>query len=110
MPRRTADTCEICGAEKKQTNHWYVALTTHNTYQLVTWDVASQAGRLDDNRAACICGQACAHRLLDQFLSGVTAAAARPAEEFPAPVAPECPDPNTPDPCRSEGTLTESDR
>jgi hypothetical protein len=57
--------CDICGTEKEQTNHWYVAYDQGNEFHVSGWSPSSpvQAG------AKHLCGQNCLHKMLDEFLA-----------------------------------------
>jgi len=58
---RQAISCDICGAEKRQTNHWFVAYTAGGELRVTGWNAN---GRM---RAGCkhLCGQTCLHKLVD---------------------------------------------
>lgn len=64
---RQAISCDICGAEKKQTNHWFVAYEQAGELRVSGW---SSRNRLKaDSRH--LCGQACLHKLADDFMARV---------------------------------------
>jgi hypothetical protein len=71
---RQAISCDICGAEKKQTNHWFVASEQAGELRVSGWNSRNRM------RAATkhLCGQTCLHKLMDEFvartLAGKTAA------------------------------------
>ncbi len=73
---RQAISCDICGAEKKQTNHWFVASELAGELRVSGW---SSRNRLRAGSKH-LCGQTCLHKLLDEFL-------ARTIEGRPAPDA-----------------------
>lgn len=73
MIRQTI-TCDICGSEKKQTNHWYVAVHHGGELRVIGW----QGKKTQRVNAKHLCGQKCVHRLLDEFLAG--AATQEPGE------------------------------
>jgi hypothetical protein len=78
---RQAISCDVCGAEKKQTNHWYVTCEQAGELRLGGW---SSRMRQRPN-AKHLCGQTCLHKLVDEFIarsSGQRAAA--PAENADA--------------------------
>jgi len=58
-------TCDICGIEKKEANHWFTACEDKGTLKL-------SAGVLNRKRSSVkhLCGQGCVHRFLDDFLAG----------------------------------------
>jgi hypothetical protein len=63
---RQAISCDICGAEKKQTNHWFVAYTHAGELRVSGWGTQGKirAG------AKHLCGQTCLHKLVDEFIAG----------------------------------------
>ncbi len=63
---RQAISCDICGAEKKQTNHWFVAHAHAGELRVSGWksNARMRAG------AKHLCGQTCLHKLLDEFIAG----------------------------------------
>lgn len=73
---RQAISCDVCGAEKKQTNHWFVAGEIGGELRLGGW---SSRMRLRAG-AKHLCGQTCLHKLVDEYMartiSGRPAAAA----------------------------------
>jgi hypothetical protein len=85
---RQAISCDICGAEKKQTNHWFVAYTHGGELRVTGWGTQ---GKLRAG-AKHLCGQTCLHKLLDEFIAaGSTGKAQAPMAEPVAvngPVAP----------------------
>jgi hypothetical protein len=85
---RQAISCDICGAEKKQTNHWYVACEQAGEMRLGGWN-----SRMRQRPGAKhLCGQTCLHKLVDEFMARTSAArgasAAADSPE-PAPSRPE---------------------
>jgi hypothetical protein len=88
---RQAISCDICGAEKKQTNHWFVAYEQAGELRVSGW-ISRNRLKAD---AKHLCGQACLHKLADDFMARVigekAAARSQPAAEAveppPAPVA-----------------------
>ena len=63
---RQAISCDICGAEKRQTNHWFVACAHAGELRI---SGLNANGRV---RAGVkhLCGQTCLHKLLDEFIGG----------------------------------------
>jgi len=57
---REAISCDVCGAEKKVANHWFKVRETKAG--LIFAPASSKVG--ED-----VCGQVCAHRMLDEWLS-----------------------------------------
>jgi len=67
---RQAISCDICGAEKKQTNHWYVACEQGGEMRLGGWN-----SRMRQRPGAKhLCGQTCLHKLVDEFMARASAA------------------------------------
>lgn len=80
---RQAISCDICGAEKKQTNHWFVAYEQGGELRVSGWN---SRNRLRGGSKH-LCGQACLHKLADDFMAriiGEKAVLAHPAEEVPS--------------------------
>jgi hypothetical protein len=82
---RQAITCDICGSEKQQTNHWFVACDHNGELRLAAWE----GQRVRRSGLKHLCGQKCVHRLLDDFMAGHSTAAghipvAAPSIPFPA--------------------------
>ncbi len=71
---RQAITCDICGSEKKQTNHWFVAYDQGGELRVSGW---SSRNRLRPGSKH-LCGQTCLHKLLDDFMA--KAVSARPSK------------------------------
>ena len=70
MAITTKIACDECGAEKKETNHWldvWVDAVMGGAYGLHIAPISAPAGyRLFAKQ---VCGQACAHKLLDKWLT-----------------------------------------
>jgi hypothetical protein len=62
---RQAISCDICGNEKRQTNHWYVAYEHGGELRLSGWSsrIRLRAGTKH------LCGQTCLHKLVDDFIA-----------------------------------------
>lgn len=84
--------CDICGSEKKHTNHWFIAHQVNGELRLSGWKTKRARPEMKH-----LCGQKCVHRLLDLFMTGQTlpepaapepfvAAASLPAASAPAPI------------------------
>ena len=73
---RQAISCDICKAEKKQTNHWFVACEQAGELRVSGWNSRNRLRAGSKH----LCGQTCLHKLLDEFL-------ARTVEGRPAPDA-----------------------
>ncbi len=62
---RQAISCDICGTEKKQTNHWFVAYDQGEELRVSGWN---SRNRLRPGSKH-LCGQTCLHKLVDDFLA-----------------------------------------
>jgi hypothetical protein len=62
---RQAISCDICGAEKRQTNHWFVAYAHAGELRIS----GLTGGRMRAGTKH-LCGQTCLHKLLDEFIAG----------------------------------------
>jgi hypothetical protein len=83
---RQAISCDICGAEKKQTNHWFVAYTHAGELRVSGWG-AQRRLRAGSKH---LCGQTCLYKLLDEFIAANATARAQaptPDSEADEPIA-----------------------
>ncbi len=62
---RQAISCDICGRDKQQTNHWFVAYEHGAELRIGGW--SSQAHMRTS--AKHLCGQTCLHKLVDDFMA-----------------------------------------
>jgi hypothetical protein len=62
---RQAISCDICGTEKKQTNHWFVAYDQSGELRVSGWN---SRNRLRPGSKH-LCGQTCLHKLVDDFMA-----------------------------------------
>jgi len=62
---RQAITCDICGTEKKQTNHWFVVHDQGGELRVSGWN---SRNRLRPGSKH-LCGQTCLHKLVDDFMA-----------------------------------------
>ena len=62
---RQAISCDICGTEKRQTNHWFVAYEQAGELRISGWKSRHRL-RTD---AKHLCGQTCLHKLVDEFMA-----------------------------------------
>ena len=62
---RQAISCDICGTEKKQTNHWFVAQDQGGELRLSGLNLRN---RLRPGTKH-LCGHTCLHKLVDDFIS-----------------------------------------
>ena len=72
---RQAISCDICGSEKQQTNHWFVAYESAGELRLAAWHGPKSKRAVVKH----LCGQKCVHRLLDEFMAKETASNAHVA-------------------------------
>jgi hypothetical protein len=82
---RQAISCDICGTEKKQTNHWFVAYDQGGELRVSGWN---SRNRLRPGSKH-LCGQTCLHKLVDDFMAKALAVRPQPdaAEEADVTVA-----------------------
>lgn len=85
---RQAISCDICGTDKKQTNHWFVAYEHGSELRIADW---SSPRRLHP-RARHLCGQICLHKLVDDFFARTLAASAASPDEDSTRAGPEAKD------------------
>ena len=62
---RQAISCDICGSEKKQTNHWFVVYEQGGELRVSGW---GSRNRLRPGTRH-LCGQICLHKLVDDFMA-----------------------------------------
>ncbi len=70
---RQAISCDVCGAEKQHTNHWFVAYSHGAELRVSGWI----AGKRLRAGAKHLCGQTCLHKLVDEFLARTVSASAQ---------------------------------
>jgi hypothetical protein len=76
---RQAISCDICGTEKKQTNHWFVAYDQGGELRVSGWN---SRNRLRPGSKH-LCGQTCLHKLVDDFMAKTLAVRpSAPTEEI----------------------------
>src|SRR5579859_2154091 len=59
---RQAISCDICGTEMLNANHWFVARATGRELRISAWDANSRRRSVKH-----LCGHKCLHKLLDDF-------------------------------------------
>jgi len=74
---RQAISCDICAAEKRQTNHWFVAYEQGAELRVSGW--TSRHRLRPDSKH--LCGQTCLHKLVDEFIAKSVALRAQRAAE-----------------------------
>ena len=62
---RQAISCDICGTEKKQTNHWFVAYDQGGELRVSGWNTRNRLRPGSKH----LCGQTCLHKLVDDFMA-----------------------------------------
>ena len=69
MSRQTSITCDQCGVQKKESNHWKSAqLTPFENAEILTFCSWSRAEA--NSRTFDLCSEECAHRLLGKWMRG----------------------------------------
>ena len=71
---RQAISCDICGSEKKQTNHWFVVYNQGEELRVSGWSSRHRLGP----GAKHLCGQTCLHKLVDDFMARTLAVRVQP--------------------------------
>lgn len=74
---RQAISCDICGTEKRQTNHWFVATEQAGELRVSGWGSRKRL-RADTKH---LCGQICLHKLVDEFMARSIAGQHAPASD-----------------------------
>lgn len=67
--------CDICGEEKEQTNHWFVAYDQGGEFRVSGLTPSNS----QDVAAKHLCGESCLHKMLDEFLLALDASRRQPA-------------------------------
>ena len=68
--------CDICGSQKRQANHWFVAYETAGELRIGDWN----SSHLLFPESKHLCGESCVHKLVGEFLANSVHALARVAE------------------------------
>ena len=66
---RQAISCDVCGTEKRQTNHWFVAFEQAGELRLGGWTSRNRARPGSKH----LCGQTCVHKLVDEYMAQIVA-------------------------------------
>lgn len=62
--------CDICGAERKEANHWFLVEEIPNgCLMLIPWDIPQSEGFRDQTQFKHVCGETCAHSIVDAWMS-----------------------------------------
>lgn len=74
---RQAISCDICGTEMQNANHWFVAYDHGPELRLGAWEARNRlrAG------ARHLCGQTCLHKLVDEFMAAALNLRTSPSSE-----------------------------
>lgn len=78
---RQAISCDICGTDKQQTNHWFVAYEQSGELRISGWNTQSRLR----SGAKHLCGQTCLHKLVDEFMAKTIAVRASVSVEKSEP-------------------------
>jgi hypothetical protein len=62
---RQAISCDICGRDKQQTNHWFVAYEHGVELRVRGWSAQARMSA----KAKHLCGQTCLHKLVDEYMA-----------------------------------------
>jgi hypothetical protein len=76
---RQAISCDICGTEKKQTNHWFAAHEQGGELRLCGWTSRNRSRAGSKH----LCGQTCLHKLVDEFMARSLSSRMPPATAEP---------------------------
>jgi hypothetical protein len=79
---RQAISCDICGNEKKQTNHWFVAYEQGGELRVSGWNSRNRSRPGTRH----LCGQICLHKLVDDFMARAIGQKAQSAAPDPSTV------------------------
>lgn len=79
---RQAISCDICGTEMLNANHWFVAREKGTELRIGAWDGKNRLRGATRH----LCGQKCLHKLVDAFMA--RALNATPASAVEKPAAP----------------------
>lgn len=88
--QRTQFTCDVCGVEKKESNHWWKMveyLTGHQAGHLALYRWGNETITIDP--VIHICGQDCATRKLSEFMAASTNEPAHSQRHQPVDQEPE---------------------
>jgi hypothetical protein len=61
--------CDVCGAERKEANHWFVLGPPADCNPDAIFIISKWPHNVDMGWAKHVCGQVCAHKMIDEFLS-----------------------------------------
>jgi hypothetical protein len=64
--RQILYTCDVCGVQKKEANHWFIIFTCYPGTRLYKWSAADPT----DKQAVHLCGENCVNRKIMQLIGG----------------------------------------
>ena len=65
--------CDVCGATRKDANHWFLAWSMPNgCLMLAPWDVPQSPGYHDQPDMKHLCGQVCVHSIVGKWMEQST--------------------------------------
>src|SRR5271170_7290658 len=67
---RQAINCDMCAAEKQESNYWFVAYEQGGELKLRGWESPQNSRK----NAKHLCGQKCAQRMVANYMASLTAA------------------------------------
>ena len=62
--------CDVCGAQRREANHWFVAYEEAGELRVSSW----ASSRLLSAGTKHVCGERCTHKLMSEFLARATTA------------------------------------
>lgn len=66
-------TCDECGKQKQESNHWFKLCFTDGYFQFWTWDAARETNlefeEIDGEEQRHICSESCATKALSKWMS-----------------------------------------
>lgn len=66
---RQAISCDVCGRDKQQTNHWFVVYEHGAELRISGWNSEAR----NSTKAKHLCGQTCLHKLVDEYMARMLA-------------------------------------
>jgi hypothetical protein len=61
--------CDVCGATRKEANHWFLVLPeVEGLIKIAGWDSNICDGYRDQSGVKHLCGQACVHSVMDAWM------------------------------------------
>jgi hypothetical protein len=67
--QQTVFTCDGCGAQKKEANHWFFATSVGGIFRLSAWN---SSGIEDSGDESHYCGEKCVLKAVSEFLGSQT--------------------------------------